>query len=150
MSDLLPLGTRVTFDAVNVLRRLHVPLSEEDARMARVMGYRDQRRKAWLTGREVWPTMDIAPIPATGIIVGARSLANGLTEYEPEYGTVFMPRERVPVYLVATGLHDGLVRVRREHVTPEAVSVEPRDPMTLADAVREQASGPLAPSSPPV
>lgn len=110
----LPLGTRVTFDQADVLTRNRVALTERDEQRHS----RSMRRKAWLTAREAWPGLDIAPCVASGIIVGARSLQNGFTEYEPDYGVVFTGDQRVPVYLVATGLHDGIVRLRRDAVTP--------------------------------
>lgn len=121
-TELLPLGTRVTFDRADVLVRDYVDLTDEDKRRRQYMGYRDTRRKEWRTVREHWSGMDIVAHPTPGVIVGARSLANGLTEYEPDYGTVFMASgPRVPVYLVATGLHDGLVKVRRDAVTVASV-----------------------------
>lgn len=120
-TDLLPLGTRVLFDQADVLTRDYVALTDADRARYRYRSERGMpRAKAWSSIRERMPGQRWYLRQRRGVIVGARSLANGLTEYEPEYGTVFMARERVPVYLVATGLHDRIVRLRRDAVKPEA------------------------------
>lgn len=112
------LGQRVSFDFRDVLSRRYADLTEQDGRRKR-QGHHDLRRKVWSSLRDRGMAEAFGPMPRTGVVVGARSLQNGTTEYEPDYGTVFAADERVPVYLIATGMHDGLVRVRRGDVTPE-------------------------------
>ncbi|WP_169165127.1 hypothetical protein [Cellulomonas taurus] len=112
------LGLQVSFDFRDVLSRGYADLTEQD-RWRKRQGHHDLRRKVWSSMRDRGVAEAFGPMPRTGVIVGARSLQNGTTEYEPDYGTVFAGDERVPVYLIATGMHDGFVRLRRADVTPQ-------------------------------
>lgn len=105
--DLLELGTRVTFS--HVLRRRAESLPDRRA----TGGYQD--RKVW---RPVPALPQTGRLATPGIVIGLRTLANGVVRYGGyEEPTTFTPDgDRIPAILISYDLRRKPVLVLPEHV----------------------------------
>lgn len=134
MSDeLLPFGARVIF--THALRR-HVHYNTSIT----VQGWsgpvkRDGDVKTW----HPEPMLGCTRIPETGrtgIVIGVRTLANGLREYLGyEEGIAFVPAEHLRAYVIAWDMGRKPALVLPEHVKAEAARVDTRPDLPIGTPV---------------
>ena len=53
-----------------------------------------------------------------GVVIGQRTLSNGIVEYDPEY-TAFIPKEYIKAYLVSYSMNENPV-----YVLPEDIEIK--------------------------
>jgi hypothetical protein len=75
----------------------------------------EQRCSDWW---KVWVVRKFK-VPKTGILIGLRTLANGITYYEEDSGRLFVPKEYVRAALVALSIRTKPVLVLLDAVENE-------------------------------
>lgn len=111
-ADYLPVGTRVTFSFLDVLRR-----TREAEHVGNTRIYMPTVRR-WKRAREAYPFLKDEG-PQAGVVVGVRTKRTGYTEGGWDEMATFVPMESHRVYMVAYSLHKNPVFLLLEDVKPE-------------------------------